>query len=598
MSLSKIYKYYKISPQKLKEILDKNSIKVDLRFIKTIPETWIEILSIETGLPKIDLNNNLPQKKEITVSDKKPKGSENDDSLKKIRNNFPPTEPKYETYFAYVKFVATDKSHAFIRIISDLNAIHLENIQLRTDNDYRITKNCEQLDFNQIILCKTNKKQHSAEIVSTNFDGYLIEDPNNRTLRKNKFHLLNHKSEPFFVDEISTKYKLITRKIFYQKKSFFTKSINLQIDYSTYLSQLKKDVESLIREETIENSTIEKAEVLKCNLPENEIDNLLKIQFDNDLQKDANFNQEEKFEKFIKKWNLLKTEWLTLLNINKLTLLTTYFKYWFDNQLPLFFWGDQLINACVQYEITYLAEQKEKSLYQSLLTKQKNLVIKSLVAFYKTSFFIDSLDIYNALINITKEVLPTQLNTYQDSIDESLSDEIKFQLWSENKTDKFPKEFSISAFEKQNEEIQIKIIKKLDEAELIGILPLINTINDKECILKLSRVSQIYIEETLNLLCFDLETDRNTIFEIAWTQKNSSKHIKNENDIPNALEELKVLITKKEILIVGHNCIDFDCVELEKKGIDFSGCIIWDTLLVEMLLSPNFTLNSVATGTF
>ena len=583
MSLAKLYKHYKITPQKLKEILDNHSIKEDLRFIKTIPDNWIDILSIETGIPKIDLNNYVPPKKVVTEINKDSNGSENSISLKKSQNNFKKQAYKSKTCFAYVKFVAPDKSHAFIRILSDLNTINQENLREKTDNDYRITKNCDQLDFNQIILCRTNEKYHYAEIVSTYFIGYLKNDNDNSYQRKKEFNLLNHIALPFFVDENSTNYTLITRELYYQR-TLTTKSIDVEIDYSNYIDQFKKEVESLIKNEVIDDNTVEKIKLLNNNFFD--CDNLLKIQFDIDCKNESYFIKVEEFEKFIKKWRVLKSEWLTLSNFNNLTLFTTYFKYWIENQLPLDFWGDQLINACIQFEIKYLVEQQEKSLHQSLLTKHKNLVTETLTTFYETPFLIDSFDIYNALISITKDLLPTQLNTHQDTIDESLSDEIKFQLWSENKTDKFPKEFSITAFEKQNEEIQIKIIKKLDEAELIEILPVINTINDRECILKLSRVSQIYIQEEINTLCFDLETDRNTIFEIAWNQKNSTKHIKNENDITNALEEFKILISQKETFIVGHNCIDFDCVELEKKGFDFSGSIIWDTFLVEMLLSP------------
>ncbi len=167
MSLAKLYKHYKITPQKLKEILDNHSIKEDLRFIKTIPDNWIEILSIETGIPKIDLNNYVPPKKEVTEINKDSNGSENSISLKKSQNNFKKQAYKSKTCFAYVKFVAPDKSHAFIRILSDLNTISNERFRERTDNDYRITKNCDQLDFNQIILCRTNEKYHYAEIVST-----------------------------------------------------------------------------------------------------------------------------------------------------------------------------------------------------------------------------------------------------------------------------------------------------------------------------------------------------------------------------------------------------------------------------------------------
>jgi hypothetical protein len=596
MSLTQIYKHYKITPQKLKEILSSYSIKEDIRFVKTVPENWIEILSVETGIPKIDLKNYATPKKEKTNINKENTVSANIESLEEIRNNFQQAEPIKKVHFAYVKFVAADKSHAFIRIILDINTIHEESFRDKTDNDYRITKNCNQLDFDQLILCEIDEKRNNAEIVTTYFDGYLKEINIDRALIKNQFHLLNHNSSPFFVDENSTKYIFITRELFYQRRAISTKSIAVEIDYSNYINQLKKDVESLISEETIENTTIEKLKLLKCNLSEIEIDNLLKIEFDIDLQNDFYFNQEEEFDKFIKKWSLLKLEWLTLSNFNKLTLFTTYFKYWYENQLPLSFWGDQLINACIQYEIKYLAKEQEKSLHQSLLTKHKNLVTETLTDFYETPFLIDSFEIYNALINITKDFLPTELNTFQDRIDESLPDELIFQLWSENKTDKFPKEFSIAAFEKQNKEIQIKILDKLEEDEVITIFPFIKKINDTDCQLKLTKASYTFIDNIFHPVSFDIETNRETIYEIAWNNNKEWIHVNNENEIQKGLEEFKKVILKNKNILVGQNCIAFDCVELEKQDFDFTQNLIWDTFLIEMLLSPemkNFALNTL-----
>jgi hypothetical protein len=601
MSIAKIYKHYKLTPQKLKEILDKYAITEDLRFVKTVPENWIEILSNETGIQKINLNNYLPPKKEATTANNGIKISGNVDKLKNIRNNFQKAAPTYKTSFAYVKFVAPDKSHAFIRIISDLNTINEENFRDRTDNDYRITKDCVELDFHQIILCKTINKHKDAEIITTYFNGYLKENNSNILLRKNQFHLLNHDAVPFSVDEHTTKYRIISRELFFEKRAISTKSITIEPDYSNYINQIKNEVKALIKNEVIDDVAIEKIKLLITNSSEIDINNLLKIQFDIDCYNKSYFNEELEFEKFVKKWSLLKLEWLTLSNFNNLNLFIVYFRYWNENQLPLDFWGEQLINACIQYEIKHLADEQEKSLHQSLQTKHKNLVSETLTTFFETTFLIDSFEIYNALIKITADFLPTQLGTFQEQINESLPDDLKFKLWAENKTEKFPKEFSIAAFEKQNEEIQIKIIKNLHDNELIEILPVINKINDAECILKLSHVSQIYIHEAIDSICFDLETDRNKIFEIAWSSTETTKYFKIENEISNGLDEFKIEVSQKERLLVGHNCIDFDCVELEKQGFDFSGKMIWDTFLIEMLLSPelkNFALQTKHSADF
>lgn len=60
MSLAKIYKHYKITPQKLKKLLGSHSIDVDLRFVKEVPDEWLTLLSNGTGIEKLEEDKKVP----------------------------------------------------------------------------------------------------------------------------------------------------------------------------------------------------------------------------------------------------------------------------------------------------------------------------------------------------------------------------------------------------------------------------------------------------------------------------------------------------------------------------------------------------------
>ena len=67
MNLSKFYKHFNISPNQLKKILKEHDIKDDIRFVKVIPQDWINIVSKTTGVEVFkDSTNSEPTNSEPT----------------------------------------------------------------------------------------------------------------------------------------------------------------------------------------------------------------------------------------------------------------------------------------------------------------------------------------------------------------------------------------------------------------------------------------------------------------------------------------------------------------------------------------------------
>ena len=89
----------------------------------------------------------------------------------------------------------------------------------------------------------------------------------------------------------------------------------------------------------------------------------------------------------------------------------------------------------------------------------------------------------------------------------------------------------------------------------------------------------------IDYLSFDLESDGKKINEYAWQ---SNFGIKCNDDFINLEDGISELVTliNSGILIIGQNIKEFDLSILAKYGANPSTDFIWDTLNIEMLLSP------------
>lgn len=90
---------------------------------------------------------------------------------------------------------------------------------------------------------------------------------------------------------------------------------------------------------------------------------------------------------------------------------------------------------------------------------------------------------------------------------------------------------------------------------------------------------------SIELLCFDIEFDGETIYEFAWKNRFG---VKSENDFKQTENGITELIANinSGAFIIGQNIKEFDLPVLENYGASVSSDFIWDTLEIEMLLNP------------
>jgi hypothetical protein len=603
MSIAKIYKHYKITPNKFKELLGANGIDVNLRFIKKIPDEWLILLSNETGIEKLIIDNGVIEKKVKKTNEFEEEVGDTLVRSEQLKNQLP--EQK-EHRLAYVKFVANDKSHAFIRFIDKWDDFYKLNLRAKSDNDCILYNGCNQIDFEQIIICKLNKNLKEAEIVTQYFNGFFKVNKKrnynnnysgNSQLIKSFFSIKNKGFENVIEvrnakDDIP--FEFTTKTLYFQRRSLMVMSVDFKSDSKDYLLQIKEEVIHLLQKEVIDDNSIDTIAFFKQNSSPENFEALLKIQFDNDLSNSNYFINESSVQLFLDKWLYLNKDWVTITNLKNTIFWNYYFKLWLDNKISPLFWENKIIAATIKYIEEHEEKNHELLVKNSITYRNKGFFAEPLKTFLESDFIINSFEQLKIIQLVTSAVFQLEGNNYKELINNRLSEELKFKLWLENNSNIFPKEYAISAFNDVDEGIQIQIISKLESDEIVSLLQFVKPNNNEDCQLKLLEASINTIDNIFNTICFDLETDTNTIFEIAWVENKIKFNYSYEN-ASNGIEEFKKTVQLNKNTLVGHNIVDFDCVELKKYGIEFENNLIWDTFLIEMLLSPelkNFALKT------
>lgn len=130
-----------------------------------------------------------------------------------------------------------------------------------------------------------------------------------------------------------------------------------------------------------------------------------------------------------------------------------------------------------------------------------------------------------------------------------------------------------------------RIAVQLTDAELGEVAHLITQHHDGKTRQRARELLNELILHTFSALALDLETDWETIREVAWGQPGSWHTGQGKEQVAAVLQELDERATSS-YLAVGHNVRDFDAPVLAAHGVALAADKLWDTLLVEMALSP------------
>ncbi|PQJ18451.1 DEAD/DEAH box helicase [Nonlabens tegetincola] len=314
-------------------------------------------------------------------------------------------------------------------------------------------------------------------------------------------------------------------------------------------------------------------------------------QFQKELVNVIKSDTEHHFEPFVKKWLLLSPEWVNISTFRHLEKLNLYFHSWLDSKLPVAFFEEHIIEACMQYELPLHNNQNitELTFADLLNVDHKNIISSAICEQMQGELTLESLEIYRIYKLLIKTTIVDQQQVFFQKINNSIKPDFRFELWLNNEIEEFPKEYAIIGFSDFNVEVQTRILKKLNVEEIQPLIKSIKEVKGKEIQKKVSLSLINHVSSLFNYVCFDLESNGEQIGEIGWVGNSSNQeYFNNQNNIEEGIKLFSDCITNSDILLVGHNIVEWDIPILNKNNASVFNDQVWDTFQIEMFLSPEF----------
>lgn len=506
---------------------------------------------------------------------------------------------KETVYLAYVNFVALDKSHSYVKIVDGLNNRSIKNAsgekgEVMYDFPNNISKG-------QIIIVKKIKRKQAVAFVSDVFKGRLCN--RNTFIDLDTFSgslILNILSLKGFSNVEAESYNSRVEcvvNIYDSSPGFRIEQIDSEevLDLSDLDEFLDRNFQELLNSELSDSDFNNRTKFLE-RVDVNFRDKIAEV-FLEDWENIARDLEEDVISSFLVKWTKRYSDIVLFSNLGTIQYSGLFMKMWQLNQLPINFFEDHLFNVFIDYITSEQISVEEffKELHPNGFALLKTKYLETL----ETAISIESIEVYAIMESLNNDFPLTNVqkkNAFQ-VIQSSVSDEVKFELWKDNKIDNYPKEIALLNFNELDTKQQELVIFQLNDDELI---PLFDQIKPSESVVvneRIENLNQRLIFEKFELLVFDIESDTNKIYELAW-----SDGLKIES-FTNLEVELGISQFKEESVnkvLVGHNINDFDLPILSEIS-DFKYDInfVWDTLSVEKVLSPElktYALNTKHTA--
>lgn len=495
-------------------------------------------------------------------------------------------------FYAFVKFVGENTDHAFVYKLTDLNKIRRNQIYNDRNPEYnfKLKGDCSNIKINQIILCALKHSRFSlAKIVSTDFNGSVINEDETSFIDWYSF------DEPIIFNNISLSNvkdisDSISVQIFYERNGFLGKKIEKEDLKNDLKTKMKMGISHLLEGSDKINQKI--LNVFKSICKSEEYTSFLEYNFNNQLEEEKWMENETSVISFITKWNRIAPELLNIHSIGRESIFDILFELWLDEQLPINFYKNYLIDVSVKYYSNKYGNSIEKSAIQKdLLRPHREEIGNKFTIYYKNELLIDTFSAYLILKDLTEIcAFPINQEDFQNKINNSLSPKLRYQRWVEDpEVESFPdeiKDLVLKNLADLNLEKQSIVLNQLDIDELSDIINGFKPPENEENHNRLLEALRFRLQCELNIISFDIESDEKSIFEIAWNDNFQWISFEDQITAESHLDQFANKIRANVDLIVGQNIIDFDCKVLNQKGIDFDENKIWDTLRVEMFLSP------------
>jgi hypothetical protein len=652
MQLPQILKHYKLDSVQLIRILIKNEIHVDLRLIRQVPEEWMPLLSEATGIEapvfkikelvtggqrlgaseikqpdaskiaepgveevlptgnKADTIKGLTVLGKINLRSNSEKGvserkAYNSKHTKIDKKNQVKGDVKKDYFWAYVKFVVPEKNYGFVKRIDNLNSIDPNKLTTKEESDYHIKLANNQVRDEQLILCSSiseanGRKQANIEAIA--FKGIIKDRKNQREVfdlssqlcpqgvRLPAGSLQKYKSHSF----LSFTLNITLGKI--QAKELGNSISEPELNEIGNLTAFKE----LAKKESLTEDELGLIQVVsKAIQNREEIVKIYQERFNQEMLVSKVAVDESLIHAFLNKWLALCPDLLTKSNLELLVDDSFYFNRWLQGQMPVSFWGDKIDNICWGY-----LSLKNPQEALSIVSNLKNILKEN----YESDFTklisrycqnIDTVSSAEEFIHLKKilEVTPDPVkNDLELELLSKLAPLVKLELWLEGKTNVFPKAEAVELFSTCLIEQQEKIIDQLDIEEFKLLLKYFTPSNRPSTLQRARQIVENEVFQRLNPISLDIESDGTEIYELAWGNGEEWVSGVTAEDVEALNDRLQNVIQTKEPLLVGHNILDFDIPVLEKKTLSKIESKAWDTLLVEMLLSPGLRTFSLKTS--
>jgi len=309
---------------------------------------------------------------------------------------------------------------------------------------------------------------------------------------------------------------------------------------------------------------------------------------------------------FIGKWESIFPEIIQYQNLANFLSDLQLLQIWVKGKIPITFFGNKLTriiaNLFFKEKITQQDSGEiieEKQLIHSIISKIKLsgdliLEIDNSINESIDSISINEEGVFNNYTEFLTWIGTENSRVAIDNLPLRATKNLQFNLWIEKKSKHIPLDLALIKFAQLSSEQQSDVIELVSLDKLNPIFRTVHKDLNSNAKNKLLQVLYLEINKILSPVVFDLELRDEKITELAWAGSKSNNCI-NKIEITNCIIAFSKITSNKSNLIIGHNIIDFDCPILEKEGVRFYKDKLWDTLLIESILSPDLQILSLKT---
>ena len=192
--------------------------------------------------------------------------------------------------------------------------------------------------------------------------------------------------------------------------------------------------------------------------------------------------------------------------------------------------------------------------------------------------------------------MPGDKQVLQEQVITRLQPSLALSLWVAGEKLPFPQAEAVTQFGTLSAAEGDLVVAQLSDAQVGEVMPFITENHDAATRQRALGPLGDHILTAFSAVGLDLETDLETIHELAWGAPAAWHDGKGEEQVANTLQELREWAAAGPGLVVGHNVCDFDAPVLAAHGVALAAEGLWDTLLVEMALSPELHTYALRTA--